>query len=135
MESEIFGLADELSGLRSVKRQVEDRLRAVNAEIEAVEAELAQRMIDEEVQNFSRGGQLFYLTTRTWANPVAGKKQELYTWLREHDFGDLVQETVNSQTLSAWVREQTEDADLPEELRPLINVYEKQTISIRRNSK
>jgi len=131
----IFALADLLSDLRTAKRDLESRLKTINAEIEHVEAEMVQEMLQEEVQNFSRGGQLFYLSTRTWASPVPERKAELYSWLKDHGFGDLVQETVNTQTLSAWVREQTEEAELPEDLRQLINVYEKQTVNIRRASK
>ena len=131
----IFTLADRLSDLRGRKRELEDSLKVINAEIERVEAEMVQEMLQEEVQSFSRGGQLFYLSSRTWASPVPERKADLYAWLKDHGFGDLVQETVNSQTLSAWVREQTEEAELPEDLRQLVNVYEKQTVNIRRAAK
>ena len=128
----MFDLADELSDLRERKKKMEEELKSINARIEFYEAELVKEMINEEVQNFTRGGQLFYLSTRTWASPVPERKAELYSWLKDHGFGDLVQETVNTQTLSAWVREQIEEAELPEDLRQLVNVYEKQTIGIRR---
>lgn len=133
MNGDIFKLADRLAELRAMKKDTEDRLKEINAEIEKVDAELAERMLAEEVQNFSRNGQTFYLNTTVRASAKADRKQDLFQWFKEHGLGDMVTETVNANTLSAWVREQLEESDeLPEGLEELVNVYEKTTVGIRK---
>lgn len=129
----VFALADWLRGLRERKKDLQDELKAVNAEIDEAEQKLVDLMINEEMQNFTRNGQTFYLMSKTYASAVADRKSELYAWLKEHGFGDLVQETVNANSLAAFVREQLEEADmLPEGLAELVSVYEKTTVGIRK---
>lgn len=129
----LFALADKLKELRDRKKSLEDELKALNREIDETEQALVDAMLEEEMQNFVRAGQMFYLQTKTYANAVPERKQELFTWLKANGYGDLVQETVNANSLAAFVRELLEEEDeLPEELRQLVNVYEKTTIGIRR---
>ena|SRR5690606_27570624 len=133
MEQEIFGLADELAGLKERKKELEDTLKEVNARIATVEEILSTRMLEEEVQSFNRNGKTFYVQTKTFASAVPERKHELFAWLKDHGFGDMVTETVNANTLSAWVREQLEESEsLPEGLEELVNVYEKTTVGIRK---
>lgn len=130
---DMLSLADRLQSLRNRKKQLEEETKAVNAEIEETEAKLANLMLEQEVQHFTRNGQLFYLSTRTYASPVADRKEELYAWLKEHGYGDLVQETVNANRLAAFVREQLDEADeLPEGLRDMVSVFEKTTVGVRK---
>lgn len=134
MEQEIFTLADELAALKDRKKALDDELKAVNARITEVEEHLASKMVEEEIQSFQRSGRTFYVTTKVFANAVPERKVELFAWLKDNGFGDLVTETVNANTLSAWVREQLADSDqLPEDLQELINVYEKTTVGIRKS--
>lgn len=138
MDSQIFALADDLVKLRDWKKYLEEQLKAANAEIAETEARLSELMVDEEVPNFSRNGKLFYITSRTYASPAAGRKAELFAWLRENGFGDLVQETVAANSLSAWVREYMEENnldELPEILSGLVRVYEKTSVGVRKAQK
>ena len=63
------------------------------------------------------------------------RKQELYKVMKEQGFEDLF--TINSNTLSATVRDLKENNDgaLPEWLDGLIKIAEKTTIQIRRGRK
>ena len=135
MESnELFALADELRELRETKKRLEDELKTVGLKIDRVDACLAQRMADAETQNFTRNGTMFCLTSTTRASVVSGRKDELFDALREAGFGDLVYETVNANSLSAFVKEQTtENGDaLPQWLDGLVNVFEKTTVGVRK---
>ena len=133
MEQEIFVLADELAELKDRKKALDDELKAVNSRIAEVEEQLANKMVEEEIQSFQRSGKTFYVTTKVFASAVPERKAELFAWLKEHGFGDMVTETVNANTLSAWVREQLEESEtLPEDLEELVNVYEKTTVGIRK---
>ena len=135
MESnELFALADELRELKETKKRLEDELKAVGLEIDRVDVILAQRMADTETQNFTRNGTMFCLTSTTRASATAGRKEELFSALRGAGFGDLVYETVNANSLSAFVKEQTtENGDaLPQWLDGLVTVFEKTTVGVRK---
>jgi len=131
---ELFALADQLRELKETKKFAEQELKEITEEIERVDAALAERMISTETQNFTRNGTMFCLTNATRASAAAGKKEELFAALRAAGFGDLVYETVNANSLSAFVKEQTmENEDvLPGWLEGLVNVFEKTTVGVRK---
>lgn len=135
MESnDLFVLADELRELKETKKSLEDELKAIGLEIDRVDAVLAQRMADAETQNFTRNGTMFCLTSTTRASATAGRKEELFEALREAGYGDLIYETVNANSLSAFVKEQTTENDdsLPQWLDGLVTVFEKTTVGVRK---
>ena len=131
---DLFALADQLRELKETKKYAEQELKEITEEIERVDAALAERMISTETQNFTRNGTMFCLTNTTRASAAADRKVELFAALREAGFGDLVYETVNANSLSAFVKEQTtENGDnLPEWLDGLVNVFEKTTVGVRK---
>ena len=135
MESNnLFALADELRELKETKKRLEDELKAVGSDIDRVDTDLAKRMIDAETQNFTRNGTMFCLTNSVRASATAGRKEELFEALREAGYGDLVYETVNANSLSAFVKEQTTENEdvLPGWLDGLVNVFEKTTVGVRK---
>ncbi len=59
----------------------------------------------------------------TYASIATGKKPEAYVWLRDHDKGDVIQETINASTLSALAREMAEkNEELPEDLFKVVPI-------------
>ena len=62
-------------------------------------------------------------------------KEELFSALRAEGYGDLVYETVNANSLSAFVKEQiAENGDtIPDWLNGLVNVFEKTTVGVRKS--
>ena len=137
MSEELFVLADRLRALRDEKAEAEQRLKDLNAAIDEAECRLSERMAESETQNFTRQGMMFCLTTKTRASATAGRKAELFAALRDEGYGDLVYETVNANSLSAFVKEQmAENGDaLPGWLDGLVNVFEKTGVSLRKASK
>jgi hypothetical protein len=131
---ELFALADQLRELKETKKYAEQELKEITAEIERVDDALAELMVTSETQNFTRNGTMFCLTNTTRASAAAGRKEELFTALRSAGFGDLVYETVNANSLSAFVKEQTAENDdvLPSWLDGLVNVFEKTTVGVRK---
>ena len=131
---ELFALADQLHELKETKKLAEQELKEITEEIDRVDAALAEQMIAAETQNFTRNGTMFCLTNTTRASATAGRKEELFSALRGAGFGDLVYETVNANSLSAFVKEQTtENGDaLPQWLDGLVAVFEKTTVSVRK---
>ena len=135
MESnELFALADELRALKEAKKYAEQELKEITEEMDRVDAILAQRMADTETQNFTRNGTMFCLTSTTRASAAAGRKDELFAALRVAGYDDLIYETVNANSLSAFVKEQTtENGDaLPQWLDGLVTVFEKTTVGVRK---
>ncbi len=137
MELNMYELAEQLKQLREEKKGAEQRVKDINADIDKTEYALVQLMSETETQNFTRAGTMFSLTTKTRASAVAGHKDKLYSALKENGFGDLVYETVNANSLSAFVKEQiAENQDtVPEWLNGLINVYEQISVSVRKSTK
>ena len=117
--------------------ELADELKQVNMDIDNVDWHLSNLMGEAETQNFTRAGMMFCLTTKTRASATAGRKEELFSALRGAGFGDLVYETVNANSLSAFVKEQiAENGDaLPAWLDGLVNVFEKTSVSLRKSSK
>jgi len=131
---ELFALADQLRKLKETKKCAEQELKEITEEIERVDAALAERMISTETQNFTRNGTMFCLTNMTRASAAAGRKDALFEALRAAGYGDLVYETVNANSLSAFVKEQTTENDdvLPPWLDGLVTVFEKTTVGVRK---
>lgn len=129
--------ADKLKELKDIKKDLEQKVKDVNAEIDEVEYRLSEDMMNSETQNFTRSGIMFCLTTKTRASAVGGRKDDLFTALKDGGFGDLVYETVNANSLSSFVKEQiSENKDvLPTWLDGLVNVFEKTTVGVRKATK
>lgn len=136
-DNEMLQLAENLKALRDEKTDIEAHLKEINAQIDQIDYQLAMMMAETETQNFTHSGVMFSLTTKVRASALAGRKQELYDALRAAGFGDLVYETVNANSLSAFVKEQiTENEDvLPAWLDGLVNVFEKTTVGVRKASR
>ncbi len=131
---QLFELADELKALRDQKDALEAELKQVNMDIDNVDWHLSTLMAETETQNFTRAGTMFCLTTKTRASAREGMKDDLFAALRTEGFGDLIYETVNANSLSAFVKEQiAENSDaLPDWLDGLVNVFEKTTVGVRK---
>ena len=133
----MYELAERLKQLREKKKAAEQQLKDVHAEIAQTEYQLSMQMAETEKQNFTRAGTMFALTTKTRASAMAGRKDALYAALKENGYGDLVYETVNANSLSAFVKEQiAENQDtVPEWLSGLVHIYEQTAVSVRQSAK
>jgi predicted nuclease with TOPRIM domain len=133
----MFELADELKTLRDQKADLEAQLKDTNAKIDDTDYRLSEVMAEDEVQNFTRSGIMFCLTTKTRASAAGGLKDELFVALRENGLGDIITETVNANTLSSTVKGLIEENDdtLPAWLDGLVNVFDKTTVSVRKAAK
>ena len=131
----MFELADKLKELRDKKQHLAEETKKNNAEIEETEYKLSLEMASSETQSFNRSGTLFYLCTKLYASAVKENKAELYEALKNEGYGSLITETVNANSLSAFVKEQMADNDdvLPDWLEGKVNVFDKVTVGIRKS--
>ncbi|HOT58826.1 MAG TPA: hypothetical protein PK074_09045 [Spirochaetales bacterium] len=130
----MFELADRLKALRVEKEDAEQRVKDINAELDETDTALAQLMTDTETQNFTRSGTMFCLTNTTRASAAVDRKDDLFEALRAEGHGGLIYETVNANSLSAFIREQISENDdvLPAWLEGLVTVFEKTTVGVRK---
>ena len=135
--AQIYSLSDKLKALRDEKEALEAREKEVEAAIKETDEAMVTLMIDTEMPSFTRSGSTFSLTITTRASAVADSKKKLFETLKKEGFGDLVYETVNANSLSAFVREQIEnnEDELPDWLDGLVNVYDQKRIGVRKSTK
>ena len=133
----MFALAEHLRELRDEKDAAEQRLKEINQQLDDTNYELSELMAETETQNFTRGGMMFYLTTKTRASAVAGTKEELFEALRTQGYGSLVTDIVNANSLSSFVKEQIEanGEAVPEWLDGLVNVFDKTQVALKKATK
>ena len=133
---QLFSLADQLKAAKERKKDLEQEVKDNNAEIERLDKALSDGMAEAELSKFSRGGSTFYLSTRLFASPKDGQKDVMYLALKEHGYGELVVETVNSNTLASFCKEQIalsgEKEALPDWLSAVVKTTEKTSVGIRK---
>ena len=131
----IFEIADRLKALQEQKKDLEARTKALTAEIDALDTELSDAMADAELERFSRNGHTFYLKTRLFASPAAGRKDEMLEALKTNGYGSLVVESVNAQTLASFVKEQRElnEGKDPSWFNGTISSFEKISVGVRKS--
>ena len=98
---ELFATADTLADLRDQKKKAEDALKEINEMIAQTEEQLVAAMLEEEMQNFTRNGKQFILTSRTYASAKSGMMPDICDWMKDNDLGDMVKESIHPQTLQA----------------------------------
>lgn len=133
--TQIFAMADRLKALQEEKKSLEANVKALGAEIVDLDNQLSDAMAEAELDRFSRGGCTFYLKSRLFASPAAGRKEEMMQALKGHGFGTLVVETLNVNTLASFLKEQREATgeDIPAWLEGIVNTYDKVSVGIRKS--
>ena len=75
--TQIFEMADRLKTLQEQKKDLEAQTKALAAEITELDEQLSDAMTEAELDRFSRNGSTFYLKSRLFASPAAGRKDEM----------------------------------------------------------
>ena len=132
--AQIFDMADRLKALQERKKSLEAEAKVLGTEISALDAALSDAMAEAELDRFSRGGSTFYLKSRLFASPAAGRKDEMMRALKTNGYGSLVTETVNANTLASFIKEQREltGEDIPAWLDGTVSAFEKVSVGIRK---
>jgi hypothetical protein len=117
----------EFLRLTTEKRNLNEKLENIEKSLKELESGVIDHMADEGIQSINIDGYSLYIHKQIRASCLNTKIMKQY----EHQ---LVKETVNANTLAAWVREQLEDGEwerddqgspvVPEELREAIKVTE-----------
>lgn len=131
----IFEMADRLKELKTRKKELDEQSKSLGSEIDELDLQLSDAMAEAEVDKFSRNGSTFYLTSRLFASPLAGMKEEMIKALKENGYAAIVCESVNANTLSSTVKELMEqnNDELPRWLSDTVGTYEKVSVGIRKS--
>lgn len=82
----IFEMADRLKILQERKKDLEAQTKALTAEIAELDEQLSDAMTEVELDRFSRNGSTFYLKSRLFASPAAGRKDEMMQALKANGY-------------------------------------------------
>lgn len=132
---QIFEMADRLKAMQEQKKDLEAQAKALGAEIDELDLQLSDAMTEAELDRFSRNGSTFYLKSRLFASPAAGRRDTMIVALKENGYGSLVTETVNANTLASFIKEQREitGRNVPEWLGDTVSIHEKVSVGIRKS--
>lgn len=133
--TQIFEMSDRLKNLLEEKKSLEASVKALGEEIADLDNQLSDAMAEAELDRFSRGGCTYYLKSRLFASPIAGRKDEMMQVLKDHGCSTMVVETVNVNTLASYIKEQREATgeDVPAWLADYVNLYDKVSVGIRKS--
>ena len=121
----------EFVELEKERRKLEVQLKSLKARKAKLEEHLLTEFEQAGVQNMRVDGMTVYVHRQTWANH-AGNPDALVAAMRAAGMGEMVKTSVNTHTLSAWVRElHSIDENIPTPIAPHISVSEK--FSLRTN--
>ena len=122
------------------KTLLEEQLRDVKARLDDLEPQIAESFQKEGIQSTNVDGYTVYLNRQLWAGAANGDKEAMFAALKiypDESWSFLVRDNVNSQQLSARVRECDLDANgmpiLPDELKQVIKVSEVFRIGARKS--
>lgn len=120
--------------IRELQAAADTEAKTLKTEADALEAQLVDLFVEHGMQNLSLDGKTVYLHRSTFAQRKAGATAEdVKDALRAAGQGDLVTETVNAQTLSAYVRDildSDEGGQLPDPLDEVLELGERYSIRI-----
>jgi hypothetical protein len=119
--------------LETRRRQLQEELRAVDAESLELEAELLSEFERAGIQNMKVNGVTVYLHRQVWANAREGDYDRACAALLDAGLPELVERRFNTNRLSAWVRERTrEGEEIPDALKDGIEISERFSIRTRK---
>lgn len=120
--------------LETERRELESQLKDLKKRQEQLKVHLIEAFADNGIQSINVDGLTVYLHRQIWASASG---PEAMAALKEVGLDDLVKETCNAMTFSAWVREQPTDDQgmpiLPPELDGRANVSERFDIRSRKS--
>ena len=116
-DDRIIKLGRELFELKDKKAELETELAEVNEQIKTLATvELAKLMEDSGVEKTTLAGLgTIYLSQDFFASVNKDDRPRLYSWMREQGHGDIIQDWVFPQTLTAFCKEMVgKNLPLPE---------------------
>lgn len=131
-ESKMLSYADRYKELYDRKANLQDEMKDIQTELDAVKASLITAMQENGCEGFNRNGVGFSLVKKEYPSAIPECKGELYDAMRAHGFAHLF--SINAMTLTGTLREIKENNGdrFPDWLEPYVRTYEEASIRIKR---
>lgn len=127
-------LDDELDEMETKKAQIEEQIKEIKTKMRPYEDQLLELFAENEVNNIRIQGKTLYIHRQLWARPLDGDYEKACKVLREVGLDEYVKETVNINSISAYVREQDEmGIELPEQFAEGFKVDEVYQVRSKRS--
>jgi len=116
------------------RHQLEAEVDTIKAEATELEGRLLPQFEQSGTERIAIDGRTVYVERKLWAKAKDGDKAAVCKALKRAHLGDYVEETFNSNSLSAYVRElDREERPLPPSLREVLEVSEVFKLRTRRS--
>jgi hypothetical protein len=120
--------------LEEQRHQLEAEIDTIKAEAAELEGRLLPQFEQSGTERIAIDGRTVYVERKLWAKPKDGDKPAVCKALKRCHLGDYVEETFNSNSLSAYVRElDREERTMPPTLAAVLDVSEVYKLRTRRS--
>lgn len=120
--------------LEQQRLDLEIQIDAIKRETAELEAALLPQFEQDAIDRISIDGRTVYVERKLWAKAKDGDKPSVCKALKRCRLGDYVEETFNTNSLSAYVRElDREGRPLPPSLATVLDVSEVFKLRTRRS--
>lgn len=126
-------LAKEFAQLRKEKVRTEEKLVALNKQLDQKGKQLMEAMLDKGITQFKlKGVGLIYISTLV--SPKITDIETFYKFLKDNDQAFIIKETVHSKTLYSWYKQwmEKEGEDNQEANIPGLEVFEKPLVKLNK---
>ena len=108
----------EYQRLKDLEKLCKDEWQQTKNDREALEETIALSMDNAGMRSASSDTHTFYRRTDTYMSIRKEDKEAAHQWLITHGEGGIIQETVNSRTLTSTMKEYAENGgDIPDFIR------------------
>jgi vacuolar-type H+-ATPase subunit I/STV1 len=146
---DVLKKAQEFAELNEEKRQLKDKLAKVEAKMKAIDEQICEKMIFEHPNIKVRVGfdakgrpkfKTVFVSETLWAGYLGETNTELLEAMKAAGLADMVSESFNTQSLSAYVRGFDPDGILsleevkellPEPIQPHIKLTKKVNVKVK----
>jgi len=139
-------LVNQFIELDEKRKKMEGDVDKLKEELQKLEPQIMERFENAGMQSMkSKSGVVVYIRRDLWAGAAEGADALLLEALKTVGLGDMVKEKVNTQTLSAYIREAEREhfagaaseipkliSVLPEPLRGAVAITEKFSLRTRK---
>lgn len=124
---------EKIKRIIEIKKQLDEldaQSKKLKAEYEALEPEVIQYLEQEGLDKVTMDGRTVFVRRQLWAS-VNKENPFALDILREQGLGDFIEEKVNSQRISSYVREfEKNGQEIPAWCREALTLTEKFNVSI-----
>ena len=128
-------MLDKVKRIVAIKNELDEldgQMKALKAEYDKLEPEVIEYMSSEGIQNLAVDGRTVYVKRQLWASVNQGNPAALDI-LRDNGLSDFIEEKVNSNRISSFVREfEKNEEEIPGWCRDALNITEKYSVGMQK---